>query len=55
MVERLGLAAIALVVAILFGGMAAAALIGGELFLAAMAGCGAIMTAWAGARTLFRG
>jgi hypothetical protein len=55
MVERIGLASIALVLAIMFGGVSIAAWTGGELFLAIMAGIGALMTAWAGAITLFRG
>ena len=53
--ERLGLAVIALVLAILFGGMAAAAWIGGELFLAVMGGIGCAMTLWVGGLTLIRG
>jgi hypothetical protein len=55
LLERLGLAGIAVVLAILFGGVAVASWIGGEPFLAIMAGIGALMTAWAGAITLFRG
>jgi hypothetical protein len=55
LVERLGMASIAVVLAILFGGVAVASWVGGELFLAVMAGIGALMTAWAGANTLFRG
>ena len=53
--ERLGLAVIALVLAILFGGMAVAAWIGGELFLAVMGGIGCAMTLWVGGLTLIRG
>lgn len=55
LIERLGLTLVALVIAVLFGGMAVAAWIGGEGFLAVMAGIGALMTAWAGALTLLRG
>lgn len=55
LIERLGLAAIAVVLAILFGGVSVASWLGGELFLAVMAGIGALMTAWAGAITLTRG
>ena len=55
LLERLGLAGIAAVLVLLFGGMAVASWVGGELFLAIMAGIGALMTAWAGANTLFRG
>jgi hypothetical protein len=54
-IERLGLAAIALVLAILFGGVAAASWVGGELFLAVMAGIGCAMTVWVGVVTLVRG
>ena len=55
MIERIGLAAIALVLAVLFGGVAAASWIGGELFLAVMGGVGCLMTLWVGALTLIRG
>ena len=55
MIERIGLAAIALVLAALFGVVAAASWVGGELFLAAMAGIGCLMTVWVGAVTLVRG
>jgi hypothetical protein len=55
LIERVGLAAIALVLAILFGGVAAAAWVGGELFLAVMAGIGSLMTLWVGGLTLLRG
>ena len=54
-IERLGLAAVALVLAILFGGVAAASWIGGEPFLAVMAGVGCAMTVWVGVVTLIRG
>lgn len=55
LIERVGLAAIAAVLATLFGGVAVAAWIGGEVFLMTMAGIGCLMTAWVGALTLFRG
>jgi hypothetical protein len=55
LVERIGLAAIAAFIAILFGGVAVAAWIGGEVFLAVMGGIGCVMTAWVGGLTLFRG
>jgi hypothetical protein len=55
MLERIGLAGIALVLATLFGGVAVAAWAGGEYFLAAMGGIGCLMTVWVGAITLFRG
>ena len=55
MIERIGLAGIALVLAVLFGGVAAASWLGGELFLAAMGAVGCVMTAWVGFLTLIRG
>jgi hypothetical protein len=55
LIERIGLAAIAAVLATLFGGVAVAAWLGGEVFLATMGGIGCLMTAWVGALTLFRG
>jgi hypothetical protein len=55
LIERIGLAAIAAVLATLFGGVAAAAWLGGEVFLATMSGIGCLMTAWVGALTLLRG
>ena len=55
LVERIGLAAIAAILAILFGAVAAAAWAGGEPFLAVMGGIGCLMTAWVGGLTLFRG
>lgn len=48
------MAAVAVVLALLFGGVAYASWSGGEGFLAVMAGVGALMTAWAGTTTLFR-
>jgi len=54
-IERIGLAAVAAVLATLFGGVAAAAWIGGEPFLMIMGGIGCLMTAWVGLLTLFRG
>ena len=53
--ERIGLAAVALVMAALFGGVAVAAWFGGEIFLAAMAFVGCMMTLVVGGSTLFRG
>jgi hypothetical protein len=53
--ERIGLAFIALVFGGLFGGVAAAAWAGGEIFLAAMGAIGCVMTVWVGALTLWRG
>lgn len=55
LVERIGLAAVALVVALMFGGVAAASWVGGEPFLAVMSAIGSLMTFWLGTRTLFRG
>jgi hypothetical protein len=55
MIERIGMAAIALVLAILFGTFAVAAFVGGELFLVVMGAVGCLMTLWVGAITLFRG
>ena len=54
-IERLGLAAVALVVAIMFGGVAAASWVGGEPFLAVMGAVGCLMTLWVGALTVIRG
>ena len=55
LVERLGLGAIAVVLAGVFGFIALAAWTSGEVFLAVMAGIGALMTIWAAASTLRRG
>jgi hypothetical protein len=55
LVERIGMAAIAAVLAMMFGGVAVAAWAGGEPFLAVMGGIGSLMTAWVGGLTLFRG
>lgn len=55
LVERVGMAGIAAVVATLFGGVAAASFSAGEPFLAVMAALGALMTAWVGLLTLLRG
>jgi hypothetical protein len=55
LLERIGLAAIAAVLAAMFGGVAVASWAGGEPFLAVMGGIGSIMTAWVGGLTLFRG
>jgi hypothetical protein len=55
LIERLGLAVIALVLGILFGGVSAASWVGGEIFLAVMAGVGCLMTLWVGVLTLLRG
>ena len=55
MLERVGLAAVAVVMAMLFGAVAVAAFVGGEFFLAAMGFVGAMMTLAVGGSTLFRG
>lgn len=55
LVERLGLGAIALVLAAVFAFVCLAAWSSGEVFLAVMAGIGALMTVWAAAATLRRG
>ena len=55
LIERLGLAAIAIVVVAMFGAIAVAALVGNELFLGVMAATGALMTVWAAATSLRRG
>jgi len=55
LIERIGMAAIAAALAVLFGGVAVAAWAGGEPFLAVMGWIGCLMTAWVGGLTLFRG
>lgn len=55
LIERLGMAAIALVLALLFGAVAVAAFSGGEPFLGVMGAIGCLMTLWVGALTLVRG
>jgi hypothetical protein len=55
LIERIGLAFVALVLGGLFGFIAAAAWVGGEVFLAAMGGIGCLMTLWVGGLTLIRG
>jgi hypothetical protein len=55
LIERLGMAGIAAVLALLFGGVAVAAWSEGEPFLAVMGGIGCLMTVWVGGLTLFRG
>ncbi|HKG19441.1 MAG TPA: hypothetical protein VKB00_06865 [Candidatus Limnocylindrales bacterium] len=53
--ERIGLAAVAVVMAALFGAVAVAAFTGGEYFLAAMGFVGCMMTLIVGGTTLLRG
>ena len=55
MIERIGLAAIALGLAVMFGGVGYAAWLGGELFLAVIGGISCVMTVWVGVLTLLRG
>ncbi len=55
LIERLGLAAIAVVFAMLFGFVALAAFSLGEPFLAVMGVVGCLMTLWVGGITLLRG
>jgi hypothetical protein len=54
-IERIGLGAVALLLATLFGLMAVAAFVGGEVFLAVMSGIGCLMVVWVGALTVLRG
>jgi hypothetical protein len=54
LIERLGLAAIAIVFAVLFGFVAVAAFSLGEPFLGVMGAVGCLMTLWVGGVTLFR-
>ncbi len=55
MIERIGLALIAFVLAALFGLVSVASFIGGEPFLGVMGAIGCLMVVWVGALTLFRG
>jgi fatty acid desaturase len=55
MIERIGLALIALVMAAAFGGVAIAAWVGGQPFLAVMGAVGCLMTVWVGGLTVLRG
>lgn len=55
LIERIGLAAVAAVLATLFGGVAVASWAGGDAFLAAMGAVGCLMTLWVGVLTLIRG
>ena len=55
LIERIGMASIAVVLGLLFGGVAVAAFLSGELFLATMGAIGCGMTFWVGGLTLFRG
>lgn len=55
LIERIGLALVAVVIMAVFGALGAASFASGEPFLGLMAVIGALMTAWAGGLTLFRG
>ncbi len=55
LIERIGLAAIAAVLALMFCGVGYAAWLGGEPFLAVIGGISSVMTLWVGAITLLRG
>lgn len=54
-VERVGMAAIAIVMAVLFALVGAAAFIGGEPFLGVMGVCGCLMVLWVGGISALRG
>ena len=54
LIERIGLALIAVVIAVVFGSLAVAAFASGEVFIGVMAGIGALMTVWAAASTVRR-
>jgi hypothetical protein len=55
LIERIGLALIALVLAAMFATVSAVSFVGGEPFLGLMAAIGCLMVVWVGALTLFRG
>ena len=55
LVERLGLAGIALVLGALFAAVAVASFSGGEPFLGVMGALGCLMTLWVGALSVIRG
>ena len=55
LIERIGLALIALALGAMFGGVGYAAWLGGEPFLAVIGGISWVMTWWVGALTLVRG
>ncbi|MCJ7712689.1 MAG: hypothetical protein MUQ32_17860 [Chloroflexi bacterium] len=55
LIERIGMAAIALVIGALFVIVAVAAFVGGEPFLGVMGAAGAVMVLWLGGLTLIRG
>jgi hypothetical protein len=55
MIERIGMAFIAVILAALFAVVAVAAFAGGEPFLGVMAAIGCLMVLWVGGLTLFKG
>jgi hypothetical protein len=55
LIERIGMAAIAVVIGAVFGVVAVAAFVGGEPFLGIMGAVGALMVLWVGGLTLIRG
>jgi hypothetical protein len=55
LIERIGLALIAVVMASLFAAVGAFSFAGGEPFLGVMGAVGALMVLWVGALTLLRG
>jgi uncharacterized RDD family membrane protein YckC len=54
-IERIGMAFIALVLAALFAVVGVAAFAGGEPFLGVMGAIGCLMVLWVGGLTLFKG
>jgi hypothetical protein len=55
LVERIGMALLAVVLAAMFAVVAMAAFAGGEPFLGVMGAIGCLMVLWVGGLTLFRG
>ncbi len=55
MVERVGLAVIAVLIAAMFALVAGASFLGGEPYLGVMGVVGCLMVLWVGGLTLFRG
>ncbi len=55
LLERIGLAAVALVLAAMFGVVAVASFLGGEPFLGVIGIIGCLMVLWVGGLTLVRG
>jgi len=55
LIERIGMALVALVMAALFAAVSLASFVGGELFLGVMGAVGCLMALWVGTLTLLRG